>query len=339
MKFHTSSHFSWYSYFDKEELPDGILTSVNLTYTWQNQTLALNKCDAYIYNCLFQDMYSATNGGAISFSKDKSKLLVEKCSFINCTAEEDTAAIRIQYGNFALSFVCGFSCKAKSYDCFSSSFGDSNRNLNLIHDVSVSNCEATSGFTMVYRYGYIQAKSINLSSNKATWYSALTCYPNANKNGIGSHISYCSFSNNTAKDFDVYLNNQYNTECKQEITCCNIIHFKGDNAIRCNGQINIIHSCIIDNKGPYFYTDNENTNIQIKCSHLDRFSFRGNGSVIQTSKDEPFILALPFISTGNCVNIFDNANNLFHCSIQRKDNHLIYKTFIHSSFLFICCLS
>ena len=103
-----------------------------------------------------------------------------------------------------------------------------------------------------------------------------------------------------------------------------------------NGITTIHKSCIFDNGTPYFYTSNNSLILLIEC-FIDVFTKAGLGTVSQTNKQSPFILALPFIETGQCVNIFDNVNfnKCTHLDIFQYFH--IRRLTIQSPLLFLIC--
>ena len=93
---------------------------------------------------------------------------------------------------------------------------------------------------MTHRDGHIYVKSLNLSHNKASYYSALSCEPNKinEETNHESDVLYCSFSNNTAtSQYCIYLT-YYNSANKHEIKNCNIILNDAKYTISVNAKVN-----------------------------------------------------------------------------------------------------
>ena len=88
-----------------------------------------------------------------------------------------------------------------------------------------------------------------------------------------------------------------------------------------------------------FNADNESSEsssiLLIEC-FIDVFTKAGLGTVLRTNKQSPFILALPFIETGQCVNIFDKVN-FNKCQSIPLISQIIYTmhNLIHFSYIFL----
>ena len=165
----------------------------------------LNITNAWISNCYFYDMSSSSSGGAISFSgSDSTHFLVEKSNFVNCRMTDtsgDAGAINVNPSNSVLKSICCYNCHSSNYEGGCNIYGpnsNSNNIINYVHDSSVAYCVASSYYTMVHEYGYIEIKSVNLSHNQANQYSALDCAPSSKQGTYGTSISYSSFADNTA---------------------------------------------------------------------------------------------------------------------------------------------
>ena len=139
------------------------------------------------------------DGGAI-YSGSLSKLLVETSTFVSCSATSNGGAIYISKGDCVIHEVCGYHCTS-SYDFSFSDVYGSPKDKNYVHDSSVAYCVASSWYTMVHNYGYIEIKSVNLSHNQASSYSALDCRPSSKQGTYGTSISYSSFADNTASNY------------------------------------------------------------------------------------------------------------------------------------------
>ena len=251
-------HFGQFSWNDYYEPSDQIREFKNEEFNLNNKSLYLSSGDSYVYNCYFQSL-KASQGGAIFFSLWGSNFLVEKCSIYDCTATQNTAGIRVNAGNCVIAFVCGYKGYTSGSDGFSAVWDDSSRKNNSVFYSSISHCEAIIQYIMVHNYGNVNIKSVHLSHNKATYYSAICCVPNKfNEEGNdGSNVIYCSFSNNTAKSqICIRINNEFQTSNMSQMKNCNIIANKAKNTITSKGEITICHCSILNNISPYFSIEN-----------------------------------------------------------------------------------
>ena len=148
---------------------------------------------------------SSSNGGAVYiYTENVYYLLIERSTFISCSASYDGGAIYSIWGNNVLHNVCGNDCQSNNNEGFALIYGSSSSSTytkNYVIQSSVANCVAKNYYTMVHYYGNILYKSVNLSDNNAEKQcSAIYCWPNQNDDNdvYGISISYSSFSNNTA---------------------------------------------------------------------------------------------------------------------------------------------
>ena len=236
---------SWSDYYHSETIETFLSYEI---LTEKNETINITTDNAYVYECFFQDMHSKFNGGAISFFKTEGNFLIERCSFLNCSSDDSMGAVRVTGGNSIIAFSCCQNVIAKIYDGFCGVHTDSNRNINSVFDSSISHCEAGSYNIMVHVSGPIHVESVNLSQNIARYRSALTCWPTKTQSGeIGSDISYCSFTNNTARNqYCIYLTYGVQSN-KHVIQKSNIIENKAPNTIYSNGETKICQSYIQNN--------------------------------------------------------------------------------------------
>ena len=104
--------FAWSDFYNKSITYD--VKNEKEEFNSNSKTLKITLGDAYILSCFFHDMHSSQNGGAILFSLKEMNILVEKCSFFNCSTAQFTAAVKVTSGNSIIAFTCGQNCKAKS---------------------------------------------------------------------------------------------------------------------------------------------------------------------------------------------------------------------------------
>ena len=323
---------AWNDYYPNEEKPvaeDNFFSG--LTFNSGDKRISSSMGNAYVYNCYFHDI--TTDYGAAIFSAQTSNLLIEKCSIKNCTAKKDTAGIRVTKGNCIIAFICGYNTKAEEYDAFSAVHTDSNREINFVFDSSISHCEANNAYTMAHTFGNIYIKSVNLSRNKAKYYSALCCGPSKinDETNYGTDIISCSISNNTAThQYCIYLTYNNSTN-KHQIKNCNIIENNSSNTIYSNGKTNIYFSSIINNNEPCFGISETESKITLSMCSTDKTELSTvsiNGQQITDSS----LLSLPYIHTGFC----DISFHYCHCTENSiLPNLCIHKIIIPSPFIFL----
>ena len=321
-----SLFFGWNSYFDKNIILDEKFE--NRIFT-QGDNLTPKNGHTHVFNCYFHDFNSKT--GAISYSKQGSNFLVEKCYFINISANSH-AAISVFEGNFVIAFTCGQKCFAQTNDGFSTAFNDETRKINFAFDSSVSFCETKTYFIMAHDYGIIHIKSVNLSNNKAKTCCALICQPSLNdpETGFGSEINFCSFSNNTAtNERCIAMRNAYNKSCSHRIKNSNVIGNKANKTVFSCGNTNIYLSLFINNDNSCFSTENINDRIILTLCYIDEIDFV---SISQNNSQisDPLLLSLPSFETGFCI------HNFHFCTKNGFLQNIYFKKIITTSpFLFI----
>ena len=166
--------FSWSNYYENIDSIEE--TIKNIEFSKRSESLTPNKGNTYVYNCFFHDMHTEGSGAAISYEKQGSNILIEKCLFYHNSARSQ-AAIRVTAGNSTLAFLCGQNCFSEVNDGFCSIHNDTTRIINYVFDSSISKCKANNAYTMAHQYGHVYIKSVNLSNNKANYTSALCCTP------------------------------------------------------------------------------------------------------------------------------------------------------------------
>ena len=208
---------SWFDFFGDSE-PIDIKKSEILS----QEPFRPTRGDTHVYDCSFLNLHSPSDGGAIFFSIAKSKILVEKSLFKNCSTESYTGAIKVTRGDAVFCRICGSDCAAAYRDGFSSITDDTSIKISSFFDSSISHCEAQT-YSVYHRYGHIRIKSLNISHNKADSISALRCAPSqVDENSFGTFINYCSFANNTSNENSICLSDLYYDNCQHEIKNSNI---------------------------------------------------------------------------------------------------------------------
>ena len=312
-KYRIQKHFkAWSDYIKVEKPPESNIHS-NFEYDSNDQPLSSKSGNSYVFNCYFHDM-NADYGAAILYSVINSYLLVEKCYFLKCTASYDTAAIRVTEGSCIIAFTCGYNTKAKTHDGFCSICNDSNRLTNSVFDSSVSQCEAGKFNIMYHQYGNITIKSLNVSHNYAEERSAPCCEPSKIllETKHGCDIIYCSFANNTStSQFCVLVSNFYGpSDITFEIKNCNIVKNKAIKTIYSRGNSDIISSCILENRNPYFFIEDSTTVVTLSSCCINSMTYSGIGTITGNGPTTSFLHALTFIKTGHCVNIYDRISGV-----------------------------
>ena len=272
--------------------------------------------NVWISNCYFYDMSNNVgngHGGAIYWTVAGGKILIESSTFFSTNAKY-YGAICIYNGNAVFNRICGYKCSSSNNVCFSTIQGSS-RTINTVHDSSVAYCVASSYYTMYHYYGCIDIKSVNLSHNKASSYSALTCRPSSTNGGTyGTNISYSSFSNNTASSqWCIYLRYSNSVAKQYEINNSNIIENSGDQTIYVYyGELTMRKTCMMNNKKAtyYFYLRQSGVKCTLIDCSIDNTDKTGSGSLSRTGSTDSFINGLTFISTGDCKNIIDTISGV-----------------------------
>ena len=320
----------WNDYFDSSIICDERFE--NHKFSKANNHLNVTSGDAYVFNCCFYGL-TAKDGGGILYSVSKSYLLVEHCTLNNCTATRNTAGILVSGGNCIIAYVSSEKGFAGKNDGFCSINTDKERTINSVFDSSASKCEALIDYTLAQAYGHIHIKSVNLSHNIANQRSAISSAPNKIdvKTGLGTDISYCSISNNTARTSHCVFLAFYDSAKKHYIQNSNIIENNANYTIYFREEATLYHCSIIHNGNPCFYTSYENSKIILKICYQDDLSTLSVlGTVSETEKQEKFIHSLPFYVANKC------ALNFYQCTENSFLRNLyIHKIIIPSPFIFL----
>ena len=76
--------------------------------------------NCHVLNCVFQDCYSDSNGGAIFYNKVNGKLLVEFSTFNNCHSGNNGGALRIDLNcDFISNCICSYQCYTSTLTFYS----------------------------------------------------------------------------------------------------------------------------------------------------------------------------------------------------------------------------
>ena len=324
---------SWSKYYGSVPIET---TNKNSEFISTNKTLFKISGNTYVYDCFFHDMSSET-GGAILYSISHGNLLIEKCSFYFCNSTGYTAAIRVIKGNLVVAFTCGYGCYSNSCDGFSSITSDSeDREFIKFFDTTVSHCEAKENIIMNNAQGTVYIKSLNLSNNKVSQ-NSIACSPSKidSKTKIGCFLAHSSFRNNTATQVCIYFDSIYHINSIFQIKCSNVIDNKANQTITTNSETNIFQSSIINNIDPFFYQTNPESKITLTDCNTDISQIESSQSITQIEITSPFIVALTFIGTGKCNNLFALFVSTKKCQTAMK-NIFIHNAFLNYLFVFIC---
>ena len=330
LKIRSMQLLSWNDYY----------TSISISKSYEKeeftstQKLEPNTGNTYVYNCYFYDMSSSLDGGAIVYSLDKTYLLIEKCSFFNCRTDTHTAVIRVTNGNCIIALTCGYKGFSPNNDGFSS-ISISSNSINSVFDSSVSHCQAQKRYIMYHHFGFINIKSVNLSHNTAYECSTIGFEPNQNDEETKNSavLSFSSFVNNTANYRCLYLGRDQDItiNMKHEFKQSNVIENKGIDIIYSNGDTKIYQCSILNNDNPYF-THTDDSQIILMNSTTD--NAQDSGNIIKTETTNSFILALTFIETGDCHNLFIHFCPSIKCRTPER-NFFVHKTLFKCLFIFV----
>ena len=321
-KKHFYTIFSHWTEFYGEELEEPNYN--NYTYcqqeTCENKTsINLIEKNAWISNCYFLNMSSPSNGAAIH-DESTNNLLIEECTFDRCkiSGQNRGGAIYVHSSNCVLHKVCGVSCESSYISSFSYIGQESSKQTNnTVYDSSVAYCNAVSYYAMYHSFGYIDIKSVNLSHNKAkSSYPALYSQPSSTNGGkYGTSISYSSFSNNSAQNRCIYFGYKSSSANQYEINYSNIIRNPTKNTIyAASGALEMRECTILENTSPAF----DGSITLIKCT-VSEGQIEDDSDVNINETTNSFIYGLTFISTADCVNIFDTFEGVSLTGIIEDD--------------------
>jgi hypothetical protein len=308
--------------------------------------------DVYVHNCVFGNISSSEDGGALFCSSSVYRLLVAQSSFISCkTSSKFGGGICFEStskGQCVLSRICAFNC----YSTISNSNGQFARirtsfginYKNHINDSSITHTLKVGSifpwYTLCLYYGIILWPSVNLTNNECYNYPAFYCDPSTYGTCC---ISFSSIVNNTAKGGHgcFWFQNSLSSNC---IYTCNILNniqtLDEYGTIETWTNLFIKDSCILgNNKGKtVFYEGYYSSTITISNCTIDDDIFtntRYYGSVtVNKTIERAFINALSHIATQRCDSYFDSYGTLTvnpcvlykcHCECSRCLISCIYK--------------
>jgi hypothetical protein len=304
----------WNDYFEGVSLQQ----TINKQTTRQTPTTS----SVYVSNCFFKSITSGSKGGAL-YCTSVTQLLVESSSFFICRAGGNGGGgiffSNTGSGECVLHGLCCNDCCTTytggwSYGQFATlEVKDSETSKDYFNYSSTAHCVneiSRSSETLCLCNGKIYCQSVNISMNKCHDISAIYCHPFVNLNSFTCSLSYSSFADNNALTYRcIWFNN--NAKC--EIKCCNILRNSQLNSygiIHAYGNINIINSCILENKATYIFgTSSSSYTITLSNCTVDSTS-HSNGFVLTNSITKSFIHALNHMSTANCQSEYDSVGTL-----------------------------
>ena len=242
---------------DLQHSPDVIFNGENI-----NESKVLDKRSFYITNCVFFNISSSSNGGAIFCEMNSGDLvyevLIEQSSFIYCHSSENYGALFFE-GDYHLAIkkVCAYMCytaNGKYYQFgYLASWTDDSF-INAFNDSSIAySNKARYGLYMFYLgCGNSMIFSLNSSKNACCLNSCLQYYYYTTISEYNSAcvVSFSSFTNNTTYDtgycltFDNLNENKFMGYCNILNNVC--MRFK-KGIIYSNRKLRIINSCILNN--------------------------------------------------------------------------------------------
>ena len=249
----------------KNKFIENQIQPINSSFTGNN---------VYIYNSIFLNCYATDlEGGAIRFSKEEGRILIEFTLFSNCSAKKHSGAIYAENCNCVVNYACGIGCcqtitEGNNYGQFiRTDLKNENRLNYLLYSSACSTPETPygNGAPVDLLGGELQCKYINVSNYIVREYSALCSGYNSKAN-----ISYCLFiSNHARKSVCLSL---YESNSTFFVDSCNIINNsqETDNSgtIYCYENTIIKHCCIKDNKSKYLFYVNKDVIVNIYKTYI-----------------------------------------------------------------------
>jgi hypothetical protein len=309
-----SPKFVWNDYFSGS--PE---TTLNSTQYSSRQTFSVSS--VYVSNCLFNKCtITSGHGGALYCTSSVTYLFVESSAFFSCKTSSGSGGAIYSVNSNNLQSVLYAVC---SYDCCATSIGpfayilvkNIASSKNYANYTSIARCvdDTSRGFeTLCLQYGVIFSPSVNFSMNKCKQYSGVVYIISADSSSITSSMSYSSFSDNNATEYNCIWFVDGGT--KIEIKSCNILRntqaLSTYGTIYTNRNMIIEDSCILENSATYiFHQGNPSYTITLSNCTVDSTLKTGN-LVTQNTVTKSFILALHHMSTQNCHSEYDSAGTL-----------------------------
>ena len=287
--FKNTKKFSWNEYFPQEkDIPTDESFYQCLVFDANNKTLEPKTGNAYFYNCLFQNMKSSASGGAILYQKIGSCILIERCSFLNCSSSSYSGAVRVLGGDAIIAHTYGYQCSSVFNDGFCAIGRDSYRKINSVFDSSVICCKTNAKYILYLEVGRIKIGSVNASYNIASSHSPLYCGSSVTDEdtGIATSVDHCFFFNNSAANYCLFLYNEYFKKCSHEMKFCNVLNNNGSSTIWCRNATTITKCCILQNGNPCFCAHDQYSSILLIGCQVDNTNCTGLQTVSVIDKTE-----------------------------------------------------
>jgi hypothetical protein len=290
----------------------------------------------HVTNCLFNQITSSSNGGAL-YCSSATYLLVESSYFYSCkTTSTHGGAIYFSYssGECVLHRVCGYSCFSTNID--STTYGQfayisvnnvaSSKNYVNYSSITRSVGELTTVWhPLDLNNGKILCPSINSSMNKCGYRTGASCYPFLDSNSVTCQLTYSTFAdNNSTGHRCIYFSR---SGANYEIKYCNVIRntqiSSSQGTIDVTGNTTITESCILENNATNVFSASTNCIITLLNCTVDRTTSTGTLK-IQKTATKSFIHALNHISTGNCIPVYDSVRTLTPITQYHSCNIIVY---------------
>jgi hypothetical protein len=299
-------NFAWSDYFSGS--PEK--TFFQAKYT---STQTPSQSSVYVLNCLFNQITSASSGGALSCTS-ASYFFIESSSFFSCqTSSGNGGAIYLYNSNCyqcVLFKVCGTDCYTSSGNSqFAHTYiNNAASSKNCVNYSSIAHCVSQSWGMLRFINGKIYCPSFNISMNAIPYHSAFDTSPLSDSSSIGCSLTYSTIANNTASGHvccALYSGTKY------EIKCCNIIrnsqYTTNHGTFYVSAILTIKDSCILENIASIIFAGPSTTTL-INCT-VDKTTNNG-GLTIQNTITKSFIHGLNHMSTQNCHAEYDAAGYL-----------------------------
>jgi hypothetical protein len=126
--------------------------------------------------------------------------------------------------------------------------------------------------------GFISCPSINISLNKCYTRSGIGCWPSANSNYIKCSLTYSSFTDNTATEYNCFWFNSGSVT--YEIKSCNILrnrqfNLNSSGTIYTIAPLTIYDSCILENSANCIFYQSSSYTITLSNCTVDSTSNNG----------------------------------------------------------------
>ena len=201
----------WSTYYDSTIQP----TSYSET-NYTTDALAVSGNDVYVTDCLFKDLTTTGDGGAINWEDltNPCKLLIEQCVFYGCSAEEGGGLnLNLLEGEVVFDKISAIQCMAtgteayNTYGLFSKCIvQDSGTAKNEYHDLLITEIDGEdnpNAYCILYsENGYIIYTNSNISGNAGSAGPLLIntygSYDASNTEEFDMKLSYMTVTKNVA---------------------------------------------------------------------------------------------------------------------------------------------